>query len=335
MKVLYIGNFEPSHSTENEVRSSFEALGWEVDTLQENHLQGQPFTFWITELRERAFDSDLVLYTRTWGLPDERALEFWAWCKEQGIVTASFHLDRFYDLASPKGPLQRYAMPAVDPMFRTEYVFTPDGDHDNEWERDGVNHYWLPPAIGSSSCWSGTRSQERWPQKVAFVGSYGYHPEWAHRPLLIDQLRQRFGDDFIHISGDGDYPGPSKGALRGNELHDLYATIPVIVGDSCWVGATKPPETRYWSDRVYEVWGRGGFLLMPQIDALQDQLGLYPCWYPWDDFDAMEDAIRALLLLGRPTLRDIGEKTVMEVRQHHTYRERIIEMLDIMGIENE
>lgn len=329
-RVVYIGNFVPPHSTENEVSSCFRALGWDVQRVQEDQAAHMPAERW-TDVRAACTAADLVLYTRTWGLPETQALGLWNECAENGVPTASLHLDLFYGLGSPKGQLPRHEMPAHDPMFRTAYVFTPDGDHDDEWERDGVNHYWLPPAIGCDSCWDGTRD-ERWAgYDVAFVGSRSYHPEWPHRPRLIDELARRFGEKFVHISGE-----TLGSALRGQALHDLYATVPVIVGDSCWVG-TKPPDTRYWSDRVYEVWGRGGFLLMPYIAALDQSLHTpdsYPGWDRFDDFDDMEHVIR--YWLDRPDERAVvGKQIVEEVRTRHTWSQRITEMLDVIGLPKE
>lgn len=329
-RVLFIGNFEPAHSTENEVRSSFEALGWDVDRVQENRLLAAGLGFWHGPLRERADAADLVLYTRTWGLPEAEALLFWEWCRLAGRPTASLHLDLYYGLGSPKGELPRGEMPARDPMFRTAHVFTPDGDNDDLWARDGVNHCWLPPAIGSMSCWDAAPDPERWAGiDVAFVGSRGYHPEWAHRPRLIDELARRFGSRFCHIGGGVDFPGSDGHALRGDALQRMYATVPVIVGDSCWVNR-QPPETRYWSDRVYEVWGRGGMLAMPYISALDEHLGgAYPCWEPWDDLDAMEGCVRDHLA----DEQGARAALVPEVRERHTYTNRIEEMLATMGID--
>lgn len=320
-RVVYAGNFAVPWTTENEVASCFEALGWTVERVQEDEAAR-----WPGRLLGAVDGADLVLYTRTWGMPEGPTLALWEHCASVGIPTATLHLDLFYGLGSPKGRLPRYEMPARDPMFRTAHVFTPDGDHDEEWKRDGVNHHWLPPAIGCDSCWDGERD-ERWADiDVAFVGSRGYHPEWAHRPRLIDELQRRFGSRFAHVSGE-----TLGQALRGPALHDLYATVPLVVGDSAWTAVT-PPTTKYISDRWYETTGRGGLPIWPRIDFLEDDFGEYPWWEPWDDFDAMETSIR--WWLGHPEACRLEQQRLTKItRERHTWSQRIETMLDVMGVE--
>jgi hypothetical protein len=55
----YIGNFGPIWSTENEIRRSFEYLGWSVIQLQENQTS-------TAEVRQADLSSDLLLITSTW-----------------------------------------------------------------------------------------------------------------------------------------------------------------------------------------------------------------------------------------------------------------------------
>ena len=50
----------------------------------------------------------------------------------------------------------------------------------------------------------------------------------------------------------------------GVDINNLYASARVMVGDSCFAGAD-----RYWSDRVPEVLGRGGFLIFPKTPGLE------------------------------------------------------------------
>lgn len=327
-RVVYLGNFAVPWTTECEIASCFRALGWECKPIQEDVLVNGYDQEW-REIGEACADADLVVYTRTVPLLEHRALDLWDMCAMLGVPTASIHLDLFHGLGSPKGQFPRHQLPYKDPMFKTAYVFTPDGDHDNEWEEAGVNHYWLPPAIGCDSCFDGN-PDPRWDGiDVAFVGSRGYHPEWPHRPRLIDELHRRFGDRFAHVSGE-----TISQALRGQELHDLYASVPVIVGDSAWIDV-KPPETRYWSDRVYEVWGRGGFLVMPFIHALDEHIGYKPCfpsWERWDDFDDIEHVIR--YWLERPDERERARVGIVQrIRSEHTWAQRLTEALEIMSID--
>ena len=57
-KVIYIGNFNVSFSTECHVAKSFESLGWEVIRIQENKMV-------VADVIEKAKDCKFLLYTRT------------------------------------------------------------------------------------------------------------------------------------------------------------------------------------------------------------------------------------------------------------------------------
>lgn len=321
-RLTYIGNFVPPHSTENHIAATFADLGWQVTWVQ----QDRAADVWDDVLRAVA-GADLVLYTRThsWGdLPRDRAEALWFGLAKRGIVTATFHLDLFIGLDRERDVARR------DPMFTTAHVFTPDGDHDALWRRYGVNHHWLPPAIYRPDARPGA-PDPRWAgYDVAFVGSSRrYHHEWPHRQRLIAHLQATYGDRFLLVPRDGIAP------VRGDALNDLYATVPVIVGDSL---AIRREETRYWSDRVYETVGRGGFLLMPFIEALADELQPDDVpsvdWWTFDDFDSLDVRIDHWLdaFATDPNLRQSITATGSAwVRDHASYHDRVRQMLATIG----
>ena len=349
-RVCYVGNVGPGsadHSTENDIRRAFEYLGWTVDPVREIDFmrQIQRPRDWEA-LRERFLASDLVLHTLTQGQYPavDQVLGLWQACANAGVPTASVHLDLFYGLSSPKdaGP-QRQDLPRLHPMFRVAHVFTADGDHDAEFERDGVNHHWLPPAVRHDEARRIEPTAEDRVKyagiDVAFIGSKGYHKEWPHRPEMIDRLRDQYGSRFAHIGGgaDADLHGDDGGALRGEALNRAYATIPVIVGDYCFAGQLD----RYWSDRFFETWGRGGNLVFPHSQALADLVpGIwsssrgrgYPSWIigDWDElFREVDGAIRNY---DHPTcVRLCGEMQAWVAREH-TYVNRVRTMLDVIGL---
>lgn len=323
-RLLYIGNFEPEFSTENEVRKAFEHLGWEVIGVQEAEaIEALGDHFGAKGIQAVARECDLVLYTMTQGIGSTDAEALWRYCADQGVPTACFHLDLFYGLKSPKGSasIPRDECPARHPMFRTEYAFTADGGHQAEFERDGVNHHWLPPGVSHEAhpLEPTDASRAAWQNyDVAFVGSgAGYHAEWLHRQRLIEHLASWYGDRFLHV----------KGGLRGDDLALLYATVPVIVGDSCFAST----DALYWSDRFTEAWARGAFLIHPQIDALETLIGSrYPSWEV-GDWDALHEEIA--FYLPEPELRENWRDVHgIEVRHHHTYVQRVEQMLLTMGL---
>jgi hypothetical protein len=281
MRISYIGNFEHvPHSTENDVRKAFEFLGHEVIMLQENKLTAQ-------QVRDAAFQSDLLLMTSSWEvLPLEIMLDIFFECAKKGIPTATLHLDTFW-------PTHRQGRGWwKNPMFFTSYIFTADGDWQDKWKLLGRNHIWLPPAVRHDAVKQGTPRPE-YECDVAFVGSNGngYHEDvWTYRKELVDKLKEmchRNGWKFRNPGGENYSINMGK-VDRNDDMNDFYASAKVTVGDSLCV---KKEAAHYWSDRVPEATGRGGYLIMPQIDELNSH------WpelrtYPWGSWQALEDSIR-------------------------------------------
>lgn len=333
--VLYVGNFEPPHSTENDVRRAFEQVGWEVDRLQEREFVRAFENGSFGRVYDRCLAADLVLHTMTQGsYPDPvQVLDLWAACARGGVPTASIHLDLFYGLASPKdsGP-QRHDLPRTHPMFKVAHVFTADGGHQPEFERDGVQHHWLPPAVNHVEAvdvepgpvevvdhQGYVRVIEPGQYDVGFAGSDGYHPEWPHRPQLVKWLRKTYGDRFLHVGGS------STHRVTGLMLNRVFANVPVWVGDSCLTS----PGFAYWSDRIPETWGRGGFLIHPHVRALDERYGMPHPGDSWEagDFAALADAIESFLE-ARQLRESVREYFAEQTRANDTYVNRVQTIID-------
>lgn len=316
MKIAYIGNFEPEYSTENDVRKAFEFLGHELIQLQENKTS-------IQELKNIALMSDLLLVTGTWdSIPLGDMLDLYHDCAASGIPTATIHLDTFWPTVREGRKWWREA------MFHTAYIFTADGDFQNEWKLFGKNHIWLPPAVRHDAAHFGTPRPE-YQCDVAFVGSngQGYHEDvWGYRKQLVDQLRymcSRNGWVFKNPGGD------EAKIDRGNDMNDFYASAKVTVGDSLCL---KKEHSHYWSDRVPEATGRGGFLIMPQIDALEAYWGLgnIPT-YKWGDYEGLEGQIR-WFLSHAPERQQLVSTTQKITATDHTYVNRAQTILETVGL---
>lgn len=320
-KLLYIGNFGPAHSTENHVAASFRSLGWDVIQAQEDELRGR--ATW-TALWQRAHEADLVLYTTThrWGLPPDQARTLWSSLRARAIPTAALHLDLFFGIPARERTIGDH------PLFQVQDVFTADGDP-HPWSSYGIRHHWLRPGVYADECKPGTY-RARWSRyTVAFVGTTSsYHREWPYRERMLSALGDRFGDKLLV------YPRAGQPAIRGWALNDLFASVPVFVGDSM---SFERVHARYWSDRAYEVTGRGGFLVMPRIDALREELREVPSirWYEWDDYEGLCDLVASLAAEFRkdPAKRVAAvEQGSRWVRMHASYANRVMEMLDVLGL---
>lgn len=310
MKVLYIGNFGPEYSTENDVRKAFEFLGHTVIQAQENELNWDQLF---------SYDYDLLLHTGTWAdvAPLTQFLDLYKGCADRLIPTATLHLDTFW--GTSRGGRHWWN----EPMFHTAYIFTADGDYQDKWKALGKNHIWLPPAVRHDACHPG-RFRPDMECDVALVGSNGdgYHEDvWTYRKELVGALKEmsaRNGWSFRNPGGEPERFDAGK-IPRSDDMNDFYASAKVTVGDSLCLNKEK---SRYWSDRVPEATGRHGFLIMPQIDEIE---AMYECeipMYPWGDFDVLEE------MVGDWLENDEGRKSVVEAyakrtKAEHTYVNRV------------
>lgn len=311
--VAYVGNFSRPWCTEVHVAGSLEQLGHKVIRLQENT------TRWATVpakvARHRA---DVLLWTRTWDVDRPACLAALEQLRAAGVPSAFYHLDRWWGL-------DREYQVATEPFFRMDVVFSPDGGNDDRWLEAGVNHRWLPPGVFAAECGIGRIDRQRFPHDVVFVGSHPYpHGEWKpYRDQLIATMQERFGERFRVWA-----PAAEGKQLRGRDLADLYTSAKVVVGDSCLIGN----PARYWSDRIPETLGRGGVLLHPEVEGLDEwyEHGRDLVTYPVGDFDAAVRQVEHLLEHDelRERIRGQGQATVME---RDTYAHRMTSVLEVLA----
>ena len=304
-RIGYIGNWGPSHSTENHRAWGFRELGHEVREFQENGTLAR-------DLMAAMPDLDLLLYSHTHdpnynikGLVDV-FIEY----ERAGVPTGSAHLDRWLWLARERDM-------GVEATWFTKYLWMADMSPEmvEKLEVLGIRdraHY-LQPGVHAAECYQAEPDHDQFPHPIVFVGSKGYHPEYPWRPEMVDKLHRTYGDDFGHYGGGGICN------LRGHDLNVLLATAEVVVGDTCFGG-----RPNYVSDRYYETRGRGGFLLHPHVEGV-DHVGVghyEPC-----DFDSLRDQIDYYRANEgeREAMRYLGH---WEVKEHGTYTNRGQQILE-------
>lgn len=338
LRVFYIGNFEPEHSTENHVARALENNGHDVWIFQENDREGA-----YSSVAEQLDASPaFILWTRTgwdWDRlrPDVGAAGTNAEARRMlrlagvaGVPVVGYHLDIWWGL-------QRERQIQTEPFFEVDLLVTADGGHDDRWVEEGIRHAWLPPGVSLAETEPGTASDElRSP--IAFVGSHdgGYHPEHQHRRELVRWLRQSYRRDCAF------WPQPGQAAVRGQALRDLYASVDVIVGDSCFAGSGL---RNYWSDRIPETVGRGGLLVHPNVPGLDQHF--FPATHDdpdsWEhghlltwnayDWDALDETI-SWALSEPEAARRIAERGRAHVREHHSYERRMEQLVDLLYSEH-
>lgn len=305
MNVAYIGNFECSFSTESDVKWSLEHLGHTVFPLQENKISAEEV---VSTCRERDVRLCIWTHTHSWSVLGD-VDKMIGRLRDLGIKTCSFHLDRFWGLNALD---QREDRIGTHAFWKTDVVFSADGGNQEKFKDRGVNHVWLPPAVVERDCYFGKPSLQ-FNSPLCFAGADGYHPEYPFRSMLVTRLRELYGANFRVYQG-----------IREAALNDLYATVRVVVGDHCFAGAP-----RYWSDRVPETIGRGGFLIAPATEGLEIP-GLVT--YEPQNIDDLRKKIEYYIdddhQAERIALRNLAHE---DVKKNHTYTNRMRTLLETMG----
>lgn len=301
MKIAFLGNFSVPYSTESHHKWTWERLGHTVIPVQENRMTAGQFV-------EACRGADLAQITHThgWGPAEPEMRDAMAKVKAMGVPTFSYHLDYYWGLDQWDRRASRVGQ-TWD--WKVDYFFSTDGGHEDFYKERGVNHRWLPPGVVEYGCKPGTFRPEL-ACDVAFVGSVSYHPEYPFRGDLVTKLQGHYGTRFKHFQG-----------YREDRLNDLYASVKVAVGDHVFAGGP-----RYWSDRLPETCGRGGFLIYPRTEGLTIPVVTYTP----QNFEDLVSKVDYHLQFSEE--REVVRKECFEhVRGHDTYTHRLKTVLEVMG----
>lgn len=308
-RIGFIGNFNVPWTTENERAWSFRKLNHDVVQFQENKTTAG-------QLLDAMLGLDMLVYSHThdpaYCIADLK--EVFAEYKQAGVPTVSAHLDRWAWLARVKDV-------GHEATWFTEHIFMADASPEavELYEKYGLNWHYLRPAVVERDCYMAQPDHTRFPHEIIFTGSRGYHPEYPFRPKLVDWLKDTYGDRFGHYGGDG------IRTLRQHDLNVALASAKVVVGDSCFGG-----RPNYVSDRYYETRGRGGFLIHPEVEGVDDR-GVASYEGDTDDekLAHLEFVIARSLELDdvREHYRRVGFEWV---KNNETYTHRAQEILDVV-----
>lgn len=312
MRILFLGNFQVDFSTESHYAKEYENLGHQVLRFQENESS-------TDDVLLAAEGADIFHYVHThgWETPGTTTVaELIQQFKNRGVITIGVHLDYWYGLV-------RQQDVGTHPWWSCDYIFTADGGSNDWYRNQGINHHYLRAGVLSDECYLGTY-REDFNCDIAFVGAYGYHPEWPYRPRLINWLAETYGDRFRRFAGDV----PPHHTIRGSALNDLYASAKVTIGDTLCVGFD---HTNYFSDRLFEATGRGGFVIFPHIKGIEESfhLGEELLTYEYENFAQLRKLIDHCL-------ENPNERKKIQLAGHertkaeHTYKHRVEEIFDVL-----
>lgn len=238
MRIAYVGNFEYLYDEEYIARS-FEMIGHTVHRIEQKQLAVDI----LSRLRE--VEVDIILFGKWDEMPS--LAEFQA----RGIKTVCWLFDLYWGYVRENRINARY--------FKADYVFTTDAGHDAKFKIMGIRHQVVRQGIYKPDCYPVTLQDaysEDMIEKVVFVGSANPANEMRNETLYY--LQKTYGDDFKW------YGRHDTNEMRGSALNYLYARTKVIVGDSVM-------SPFYWSNRVVETLGRGGFLIHCDVPGLKEE----------------------------------------------------------------
>jgi hypothetical protein len=228
-----------------------------------------------------------------------------------GTRTVALHMDLYWGISARERKIGRH------PWWTCQFVFTADGGHQAEFFMRKVNHFWMPPAIGSQYNYHAEPQFEDFHPAV-FVGGYVPGIHGPDRAALVQYGRERWGDGFaLYGRGEG-----ALGQLYGHRLNALYARTGLVLGDSA-------PSPRYWSDRLPCTLGRGALMSHPEVEGMAEQgfTDEVMITYPRGDLVTLADKIDSL---SSADMRHRAESAHELVRERHTWKHRMQELQDIV-----
>jgi hypothetical protein len=290
MKIAILGKFQRLHDEEYLART-FESLGHEVLRIPESMDLDYVYQ------RCMEFRPQIVFFCKLNN--HGNVVQFFSRIRELNIRPICWIFDLYFSYA------REYRLNS--PQFKADFVFSTDGGHDAEFKEKGINHHLLRQGIYKPECYVEPLDN---PHGVVFVGSH--NPLYPRRREFTNFVSQNY-EDFRWLGRD------NTEEVRGTKLNELYATAKIVVGDSVY-------SPFYWSNRVVETLGRGGFLIHQDVEGLREQFP-HLVTYIRGDFDDLKAKID-YFMTHEDERREIIRKNHEYVLEHYTADKKCKELID-------
>jgi hypothetical protein len=314
MKIVFLGNFLVDYTSETHWANTLENLGHSVERIQE----ARNSTEYILS---ECLGADMFIWVHTHSFVNRGSItmqQLLNKLERAGIPTVAYHLDLYMGL-------ERWHDYENHDYFKIKHFFTVDKLM-ADWLNKNTNTkgYYLPAGVYKKECYLPELVNPI--NDIVFTGSGIYHKEWGYRAELINWLKNNYGSSFKHYGAGG------LTNIRGGLLNRVYNDTKITIGDTLCINFKYP---YYFSDRVFEVMGRGGFIIHPHIKGLdtlfKDKEHLV--FYNYGDFKQLKGLINYYLTHDneREKIRLAGHKLVAN---EHTYNNRWQTIIDTV-IKNE
>lgn len=291
MKIFFIGKFAKLYDEEYIARS-LEYIGHEVTRIP----------LYCSDLDVsnalKKVNPNIILYCK-W-VPGPLSKETINLLKRTGTKTVCWLFDLYFNYA------REHQVRTME-FFKSDYVFTTDGGHQEDFKKAGVNHFCLRQGIYKDDCYM---IQGKYENDVIFVGSD--NPLYQERTELMEKLAQKFNFKWF---GRG-----NTDEVRNDNLNVLFSKSKIIVGDSVF-------SPNYWSNRVVETLGRGGFMIHQDVPGIKEEYP-YLVTYKKGDFNDLCQKIE--FYIKNDDLREeIRKKNFEWVRDNYTADKKCKELINI------
>ena len=272
---------------EEYIARSFEMLGHEVFRMDQRN-HPDHIKHYLDE-----FKPDLVLWTKL-GVPQPIITR--EICR--AYKTACWVFDIYWGYKTREHRLTSH------PAFTADYVFTTDGGHEQEFKNAGINHHCVRQGIWKDDCVLLPFQPIK--HEVIFVGSD--NPLFPQRKELVNSIGAEW------------FGRMNTNEVRGMALNELYASTRIVIGDSY-------PSPFYWSNRIVETLGRGGFLIHKETEGLTED---YPYLVTYKDEEDLKAKIK-YYQEHEEERQSIILKNIAWVRKHYTMEKQCEKLLSFIA----